>query len=352
MRISVVAVIVALTLAAGGCARTGYYLQSVGGQLDLLSRRVAIEKLIKDPETPDELRQRLVTISVIRDFASSELGLPDNRSYRSYADLERRYVVWNVFAAGEFSVEPEIWCFPFVGCVAYRGYFSENSARQYAAKLADEGLDVYVAGIAAYSTLGRFADPVLNTMLTGDEISLAGLIFHELSHQQLYLRDATVFNESFASMVEEEGLRRWLAERGNEKAWDDWVLRQDRWEQFNDIVAAARQRLVVLYESELAPDQMRSQKQQVIADLRAEHERLRQQWGGYSGYEGWFAGPLNNAQLSSVSTYRLLVPAFRQLLSESGSDMAVFFRRAEEIAALSDEEREKVLQELSAKAQQ
>ncbi|MDH3768225.1 MAG: aminopeptidase, partial [Gammaproteobacteria bacterium] len=326
------------------------YLQSARGQLDLLSRRVAIEKLIEDPETSNELRDRLVTVNAIREFASAELGLPDNRSYRGYADLERAYVVWNVFAAPEFSVEPESWCFPIVGCVTYRGYFKEHSAQKFAAQLAADGLDVYVAGIAAYSTLGRFADPVLNTMLSGDDLYLAGLIFHELSHQLFYIKDATEFNESFAMLIEEEGVRRWLVHNENEQAWDGWLARRVRAEQFNQIVSLARENLMALYATDIDPAQMRAEKQLVMAQLKKSHERLRTQWGGHSSYEGWFAGPLNNAQLSSVATYTLLVPALRVLLSQSANDLAIFYQRVQEIGALPVEEREQILQKLGARS--
>ncbi len=341
-----VALVVLLPL--GGCARTGYYLQSVGGQLDLLSRRVPVEKLIEDPETDPELRERLIAVTAIRDFASAELGLPDNRSYRSYADLGRPYVVWNVFAAPEFSVEPKKWCFLFVGCLSYRGYFREERARAYAAKLSEEGFDVYVAGIAAYSTLGRFADPVMNTMLYGDDLYLAGLIFHELAHQQLYIKDSTVFNESFATLVGEEGVRRWLASRDENDAWERWRVRDHYRDEFNALVTGTRERLAALYASGMTEDRMRARKAEIIDEMRADYVRLREDWGGYRGYDRWFEGPLNNAQLGSVATYQLLVPAFRALLAEAGGDMPAFYRHAAELGELPAEKRDARLDELTA----
>lgn len=347
MRFFVLVICLLLVLPMAGCARTGYYLQSVRGQMDLLSRRVDIEELLEDPATAKGLRARLITLSEIREFASAELGLPDNRSYRSYADVGRPYVVWNVFAAPEFSVNPQTWCFLFVGCISYRGYFSEERAQEFAAGLAAGGTDVYVGGIAAYSTLGRFNDPVLNTMLGGDDVYLAGLIFHELSHQQLYIKDATAFNEGFATLVEEEGVRRWLASRDDEQSWAKWRRRADRREQFNEIVALARERLAELYASEMDTVQMRAKKKTIIEQLRADHQRLRKVWGGYSGYEAWFQGPLNNAQLGSVATYRMLVPAFRALLIESDQDLSVFYQRAREIGELPAAERERSLAELA-----
>ncbi|MBT8131001.1 MAG: aminopeptidase, partial [Gammaproteobacteria bacterium] len=305
MRSALLILVICVATLSSGCMRAGYYLQSARGQLDLMSRRVDIEKLIEKPETPDDLREQLRLVQQIREFASDELGLPDNRSYRSYADLERPYAVWNVFAAEEFSVQPETWCFPIVGCVAYRGYFKESSAWDYADKLAADGFDVHVAGIAAYSTLGQVADPVLNTMLAGDELYLAGLIFHELSHQLFYVQDESVFNESFAMLVEEEGVRRWLAQQDNEQAWAGWMTRRERVEQFSELVIGTRDELAALYQQDLPDELKRSEKNRIILQLRAAHEQLQQAWGGYSGYERWFAGPLNNAQLSSVATYRL-----------------------------------------------
>jgi predicted aminopeptidase len=311
-----------------------------------MSRREAIDGLIAARETPPELRDRLATMLEIRDFASQELGLPNNGSYRSYADLDRPYVVWSVFAAPEFSLTPQTWCFPFVGCVAYRGYFSEERARDYAQGLAADGLDVYVAGIAAYSTLGRFSDPVLNTMLVSGDSYLAGLIFHELSHQQLYIEDDSAFNEGFASLVEEEGVRRWLISRGDETAWTDWLERRERRRQFNNLVAASIGELRALYASELTPDSMRAEKKVITGAMREAHARLREQWGGTSSYEAWFRGPMNNAQLSSVATYREFVPAFRTLLEQSNGDLEVFYRRAAEIGELPVGARHRMLDEL------
>lgn len=350
MRLTLATVMLIVILVTGGCASTGYYMQSISGHLDLMSRREPIDELVADPETPPALRQRLATVLEIRDFAVSELGLPNNRSYRSYADLGRRYVVWNVFAAPKFSLEPETWCFPFIGCVAYRGYFSEDEARGYAEQLAGDGLDVYVAGIVAYTTLGLSADPVLNTMLAGDDSHLAGLVFHELAHQKLYIKNDSAFNEAFASLVEEEGVRRWLGRQGDETSWQSWLEWRERQRLFNDLVGATLIKLDALYESELNPDLMRDRKAKITAGMREAHAKLRQQWGGTSSYEAWFRGPLNNAQLSSVATYRELVPAFRALLKESDGDLDVFYQRAADIGAKPAEERDQVLHGLLSRA--
>ena len=209
IRASIVALIAVLS---GGC----YVLQSAQGQLSLLSKRRPISRVIDEASTPPALRSQLQAVAAIRDFASRELGLPDNGSYRSYADVGRRFVVWNVVAAPDFSVDARQWCYPIIGCVAYRGYFVESRARRYAARLRREGLDIMVGGVAAYSTLGHFNDPVLNTMMGWNDVELASIIFHELTHQMLYVPNDSSFNEALATTVEEEGVRRWLHAQGRE----------------------------------------------------------------------------------------------------------------------------------------
>ena len=344
-------IVVALSLAVlAGCTPLGYFLQSARGQLDLLSRREPIDELITDPATEPALRTRLQAVAEMREFASSELRLPDNRSYRSYADLGRPYVVWNVFAAPPLSVDPRTWCFPVVGCISYRGYFAERRARDYAGRLERRGDDVYVAGITAYSTLGHFADPVLNTMLRGDDLYLAGILFHELAHQVLYVNGATEFNEAFASLVEEEGVRRWLGTRDDADAWVRWQARQQSRAEFGDMVANTREQLGQLYASSRTDDEKRGRKQELIAELRALHERWRERLGADTGYEAWFAGPLNNAQLSSVATYRRLVPAFRLMLDEARGDLDVFYARAAALGDLPAAERDAAMEALLAAA--
>src|SRR4051812_10885006 len=194
-----------------------YLIQAATGQMQIVSKRQPIAEVIRDPATSEKLKARLEYVAAARDFASRELGLPDNESYRSYADLGRPYVVWNVFAAPEFSVEPRQWCFPIAGCVVYRGYFSEAAAQRYARKLRRRGDDVAVGGVAAYSTLGHFKDPVLSTMLGWSDAQLAATLFHELAHQVVYVPGDSQFNESFATVVEEAGLERWLAARQGEQ---------------------------------------------------------------------------------------------------------------------------------------
>jgi predicted aminopeptidase len=333
-----------LFLLLGGCASLGYYGQAVGGHVKVMQRRVPLAHAIADPVTQPATRARLQQVEQIRDFAISELGLPDNGSYRSYADLERPFVLWNVFAAPEFELTPLQSCFPLVGCLSYRGYYSESDARAYAAGLRERGYDVHVGGVAAYSTLGWFSDPVLSSMLRWSESQLAGVIFHELAHQKLYVRDDSSFNESFATAVQEEGLRRWLGRQGNEALRAAAAEETRRREDFVRLAEATRARLQQLYGSGQPSAQMRAAKAQVFADMRAEYARLRAAWGGYDGYDAWFdADDLNNAKLLAVATYHEWVPAFRQLLSDVGGDLPRFYMDAELASRLPPEIRRRWL---------
>ncbi|HEX9626273.1 MAG TPA: aminopeptidase [Acidiferrobacterales bacterium] len=346
------------TLIVGGCATLGYYAQSVGGQMRVLSRAQPIERVLHDPATPAEIRARLAAIQRIRSFAIDELHLPDNGSYTHYADLGRPYVVWNVYATPELSLKPKQWCFPVAGCVTYRGYFDQASAEEYAAALAREGYDVYVAGVNAYSTLGWFRDPVFNSVLRRSEASIAGLIFHELAHQRLYVRDDTAFNESFAMAVELEGARRWLSRDPDRYACpecetldmarqlEEYLAGKQRHEQFVELLGRARARLEALYASARGAGEQRAGKQQIFAGLREEYALLREEWGGYDGYDQWFGRPLNNAHLASVGIYHQYLPAFQALLEEHAGDLKAFYRDALRIGRLSGERRRVALRSL------
>lgn len=332
-----------MTLLTSGCAAVSYYRQTLSGHWQVMQGRVPLGTAIADPKTSPTTRARLQRVEQIRLFAVRELLLPDNRSYQSYADIERPFVLWNVFAAPEFELKPLQSCFPIVGCLAYRGYYAEADARNYAERLRAEGFDVHVGGVAAYSTLGWFSDPVLNTMLRWSEAELAGVIFHELAHQKLYVRDDSSFNESFASAVQEEGLRRWLAQLGDEQQTREALDDRRRREGFVGLVSATRARLQQLYGSGQPTDQMRVSKAQVFAEMQAEYLRLKQGWGGYSGYDNWFKTDLNNAKLLAVATYHEWVPAFRQMLILADGDLARFHADAELAARLPTENRRRWL---------
>lgn len=345
LRSGVIALIIVTT---SGCAKLGYYTQAIGGQLEILVKRRSIPALLDDPDTEPELRARLTPILGMRAFASEGLGLPDNKSYRTYVDLERSYVVWNVFAAPEFSVEPVNWCFVFAGCVSYRGYFSEKGAQKFANKLAQDSYDVYVAGIAAYSTLGWFHDPMLNTILRRTEPEIAGLIFHELAHQVIYVRDHTEFNESFALTVELEGVKRWLAAKGSADQFQKYLVRKKRRDEFVQLVMNSRDQLDEIYASETTDDEKRVAKQETFIRIRQDYRELKKSWGGYTGYDAWFARDLNNAHLVSVGLYHQYAPAFQALLSQHKGDLKAFYGAVEELSQLSKAKRVKKLQSLQA----
>jgi predicted aminopeptidase len=335
-----------LVLLVSGCANLGYYWQSVSGQLDVWRRERAVEAVIADPASAQVLKQRLARVIEIRDFASRELGLPENESYRRYADLQRPFVVWNVFATPEFSLRPQQWCFLFAGCVSYRGYFSKEAAEAYAAELARQGSDVYVGGVPAYSTLGHFPDPVLNTFIHYPEAEVARLVFHELAHQVAYARDDTVFNESFAVTVELAGVRRWLARAGDEKQRESFERGRMIRDEFIGLIGRHQRRLEALYRTRIAPDAMRDRKRAIFSELEAEYRGLRTGWRGYAGYDRWFEPRPNNARIASVGLYTQLVPAFEALLQREGGDLPRFYAAARELAALPRTERDAHLRAL------
>jgi len=332
--------IVALIAASsGGC----YLLQSAQGQLSLMSKREPIARVIDQPSTPSALRAQLEAVASIRDFASRELGLPDNGSYRSYADVGGRYVVWNVVAAPEFSVDAKEWCYPIVGCVAYRGYFVEARARRFAARMRAKGFDVTVGGVAAYSTLGHFNDPVLNTMMGWNDVELASIIFHELTHQLLYVPNDSSFNEALATTVEAEGVRRWLRAQGRDADLAKHLVQQDHYAKVVDLLTATRAELRTVYGSGLAPESMREKKRAAFAAMRSSYAQLKADWGGHAPFESWFDDDLNNAHLASISTYFTCVPGFQRELKAVGGDLTAFYARVRALAKLDQEKRDAIV---------
>ena len=345
------ALIIVTALGVGGCNTLGYYSQAISGQWYILTHREDIDTLLQDPTLDPELRTRLEQVTVIRRFAAEELKLPLDTEYSTYVDLERPYVVWNVFAAPEFSMRPRSWCYPIAGCVSYRGYFSEEGAREFAETLRREGgLDVYVGGVSAYSTLGWFSDPVLNTIIKREEHQLAALVFHELAHQVAYAPGDTEFNESFATAVEREGQRRWLQARADEnerRAVEERIARElERQEQFVALVQRTVSDLETLYQSGMDEDSMRAAKASRLDRLRQDYAALKEQWGGYTGYDAWFANGVNNAQLATVNTYNKLVLAFTALLNEENGNLPAFYARVQALEKLGKEERHAQLQAL------
>lgn len=335
-----------LAFLLGGCGTIGYYYQSAKGQLDMMSRARDIDEVLKDDDVAPAVRSRLERVAEIRRYASEELHLPDNDSYRSYADLERRYAIWNVFAAPELSVEPHVWCFPIVGCVVYRGYFEKADARQYALSLRERNLETYVAGVPAYSTLGWFDDPVLNTVLNYREPQLAGLIFHELAHQVAYAKGDSIFNESFATMVEIEGVERWLADQGRREDLEAYRVRRHRDSRVADAILEHRDRLEEVYNADRSRAWKLRRKAAVIASLKERYRELIRGWDGYRGYGRWFVEDLNNAHFVVVAAYHDKVRAFQALLARHDGDLASFYEEVVELSRGSAERRNEYLESL------
>jgi len=344
------ALLIAALLILGGCTSAGYYAQSIGGHLDLMAKRQDVSTLVADESTPPALKQKLELADAIRAFASAELALPDNGSYRSYVDVGKPYVTWNVVAAPALSLKPKTWCFPVVGCVAYRGYFDEAEAHAYGDELAAENMDVVVAGARAYSTLGWFDDPILNTILFDAEYRFAGTLFHELTHERVFIAGDSTFNESYAVTVEREGVRRWLERNstpGMQRAYDKERARR---EDFLALVLATREELAALYESSMDDAGKSREKDRLFDALRAGYARLKSTWDGYSGYDSWFAKDLNNAKLALLATYNAYVPAFERLLVEQQGDMTSFHAAVEALSKRTKEERDAELARLAAEA--
>ena len=329
----------------GGCA-IGYYWQAGAGHLKIVNGQQPVVTVLRDPDLEPSVRARLQVSQRALAFAHDTLRLPDNGSYTGYYDTGEPYAVWNVFAAPELSLKPRTWCFPVAGCISYRGYFSERSARRYADQLAARGDDVFVGGITAYSTLGRFRDPVLNTMLAQPEQDLIGLLFHELAHQRLYVQDDSAFNEAFATAVEMEGLRRWRIENSQLVSVDDNGQRT----AVQRLLRDGRRQLSAVYASDRDPDAKRRAKQEVLADLAASYDALLVEWRlaglKQQPYAHLFRQGLNNASLAALATYDDYVPAFGELLRQCGAWLACFYVRAETLAAMARPERTARLQEL------
>ncbi|MGD8470886.1 MAG: aminopeptidase [Desulfobacteraceae bacterium] len=327
------------------CRSLPYYDQAINGQMEILRKQEPISDLVDNPETPAQLRKKFEFIQNVRDFAAKELHLPVNDHYLSYVALDRPYVVWNVFAAPEFSLTPKTWCFPLVGCVSYRGYFAEDDARRFGEYLKQEGCDVFIGGAIAYSTLGWFDDPVLSTFISLSEPDTAALIFHELAHGLLYIKNDTAFNESFATAVEQEGLRRWLASTNEPKGYEKWLRKHQCRQNFTKLVSKYRTRLEALYKEDLPLTAKQKQKAAVFAQMKTEFWDLRSDYGGMAAYDAWFNYPLNNAQLISVSTYHNWVPAFNGILAESGGNLEKFYQKCRKLAKLKPAERNRKLRQ-------
>jgi len=293
---------VILTLSLSGCFELDYYLSSVTGHLQIISRRQSISDLLQQKTTPTDLQQRLEEITEIRDYASRKLFLPENGSYRSYVKLDRPYVVWNVVATPEFSLTPLQWCFPIAGCVTYRGYFDLDQAKEFARSLDSDHFDTAVIGSPAYSTLQWFDDPVLSTFSDWPLPSIAKLIFHELAHQKLYVQDDSVFNESFATTVGQIGIDLWLQERGDPEMTLHYRQQQKRQQQFNERLLTTRQELEKLYDSKQPEVEMHAAKLAIFDNLRQSYVQLRESWQGTGAMMPGSARSIMRALPQSIPT--------------------------------------------------
>lgn len=359
------ALLLAIVAAVSGCQTLGFYSQAVKGQYQIFAHEQPVKKLLADGQTPASLRARLELLETLRAFAKSNLALPIDGHYRKYVDLHRPYVVWNVEAAPEFSLQPKTWWYPLVGSLEYRGYFTKAGATNYAGSLRQQGYDVTTGGVQAYSTLGWFKDPVLNTFLFEPDADLAEILFHELGHQRVFARGDTDFNEAFATTVGQEGARRWLRARGDQRAYTHYLAELQRTRQFAALVKETRAKLQVLYGDTLTDEgkvkaarvkpampaaQLRHDKQVVLAELRANYAKLKAQWGGATDYDGWFKGEVNNAQLNSVAAYYDLVPGFERLLQLNGGDLEKFYQAAERLTKMNKKTRRAWLETLGSSA--
>jgi predicted aminopeptidase len=345
-----------------GCQSLSYYGQAIKGQYQVVAHRERVDKLLADPQTPARLKEKLDLVQRLRTFAAKDLRLPVDGQYEKYTDLHRPFAVWNVEAAPEFSLEPKSWWYPFVGSLDYRGYFSKQGARDYAARLEKKGYDVYVGGVTTYSTLGWFKDPILNTFIFESESDLAETIFHELGHARVFASGDTDFNEAFATTVGQEGARRWLRAKGDPTAYEHYLAELRRTEQFAKLIRTTRERLAALYGDErteeggfkagkkpraLRDEQLRMDKQQLIERLRQEYSQRKMEWGGATDYDTWFAARINNAQLNSVAAYYDLVPGFERLLAQNGGDLEKFYDAAHRLAHEHKRERDRSLRNLA-----
>lgn len=340
MKISLTTLFLFFTaVSLSGCSDLGYYIQCAKGQMEVMSESRPITEVITDPQTTPRVREKLERVLLIRDFAVTELGLPDNDSYRSYANIGRPYVVWNVVAAAEFSLDPKQWCFPVAGCVSYRGYFKQEDAKRLASSLQKDNYDVDLYGVQAYSTLSWFDDPVLNTFITSSDGRLAGLLFHELAHQLIYIDDDTPFNEAFAMTVQIEGVRRWFQLMDNPEEWQRFLEQQRQDEIFQDYLQTTHQQLDLLYHQDISIERMRTEKQRLISKALETFAHLCDSGQLDQRFDRWMERGLNNARLAGIATYRELIPGFQNFLQQCHGDFSCFYTQVEKLGKLPRTER-------------
>jgi predicted aminopeptidase len=333
-----------LASALASCQTVHFYSQAVRGQLEIQAKAKPISEVIAVDTVSQELKRKLKLVEELRAFAKKELRLPVKDQYSTYADLQRPFVVWVVFAAPEFSVEGKTWWYPFIGSQEYRGYFSMEDAKAEVQKLQAKGYDVFGGGVEAYSTLGVFCDPILNTFVNRSDVKLAELIFHELSHPRVFFSGDTDFNEAFATANSQEAVHRWLKSKHQSKALAEYDEELNHDVEFSDLVLSTRKKLKALYaQKSFSVEELRLKKQQIFADMRKDYEFLKRTWHGDTTHDVWFTKPINNGRLNAVASYYDLVPGFTSLLDQCGGNLEIFYKAAESFKGLSKEERRKKL---------
>lgn len=339
-----------LLLLTSGCSEILYYGQATKGQLGLLLARDDIRELIEDESTPPVLRQRLHYLLQARQFAEEQLSLPTGDAYLDYVSLDRTYVLWNITAAEEFSLNGHQWCYPVVGCQSYRGYFSEESAQEFAHSLRSSGLETWVSGIDAYSTLGWFDDPVLSTFMKRDDTALAALLFHELAHRVLYIDGDTAFNESFATAVEQASVKRWMQARGTPDNYARYLENKNAYRAFVEMILTTNRDLKALYQSDIQIEEKRQQKQRIFADLKDKFSMACKSNSPLCRFQPWVNDGMNNAKLITVTNYHQHVDAFSRLLAKNADDFAAFYKEAAHLGELSEAQRLAALRQLNDEA--
>jgi predicted aminopeptidase len=311
-----------------GCGTVGFYSQAAGGQLEVLSKRKPIDKVIRDTGDP-ALRERLELTKRLLDFAESELKMPSSGSYELYAEIGREHLVWVVHAAPELSLEPKRWWYPVVGRQSYRGFFREDLANAEVARLQAKGLETWVGGVDAFSTLGWFRDPVMDTFVDREEVDYVELILHELVHRKYYVSGKTDFNEAMAEAVAREGVRRWFKATSRPDLARRYDERLRRINQARKVIGGSVKRLEAIYSWEISADEKRRLKGLEINRLRSRLRELRTEWG--RGLTSWIDDPINNARLNSFTTYESGVPRFVSLIEECDGDFERFWARVKEL---------------------
>lgn len=326
------------------CARVAYYSQSIMGQWEIYAKRRPVNEILLDEKTSKSLHEKLAPVPEIRQFASEQLKLPNNNSYLTYADLMREYVVWNVFATPQLSLEPVQWCFLIVGCLSYQGYFNKETAMRQANTLRKQGYDVFVGGVSAYSTLGWFDDPILNTMLNKDITYLVKVIFHELAHQKVYIKNDTEFNEAFAETIALAGIKKWLLQYHSQDVITEFINEQNYENEFVSLVLKSRDELEKLYNSEVPDQEKHQDKMEILKLMRERYKQMRSNRNDDTTYDTWFNTELNNAKIAAVATYRHLIPNFMHLLEKTGNNFEDFYKLINKLDRCSTNERRSILE--------